>query len=326
MGGVLVVGSYVQDHAWLTDVFPQVGETRKALGFHTGPGGKGFNQAIASLRQGVETRFIGAIGDDAAGRIARDFASTEQLPAIWQTCDNAPTATACILVDQQGRNLVAVNLAANEQLDAGFVAAQGNAWAEAGVLLTQLEVRLDTVSEVLGEGRRRGMTTVLNPAPVPAHLTLQHLADVDVMTPNETEFVALLSQLRGIEIAADQLAAFSDAQLALFCAALGVPTVVLTLGGAGCFVAHAPGGRWLTGHEPAHYRIGAESVCAIDTTGAGDAFSGGLCAALARWPDASFGSAVRHANRVAALSTETVGTAAAMPTLNRVRERFPDRG
>ena len=322
MAGVLVVGSYVQDHAWLTDAFPQVGETRKALGYHAGPGGKGFNQAVASLRQGVRTRFIGAIGDDSAGKVAREFASSERLHAIWQTCGNAPTATACILVDQQGRNLVAVNLAANEQLDPGFVAAQDDAWSEATVLLTQLEVRLETVCDTLAEGRRRGLVTVLNPAPVPPGLALRHLADVDVLTPNETEFVGLLAQLKGIDVAADRLAGFSNDQLALFCTGLGVPTVVLTLGATGCFIAHAPGSRWLSGGEAPHYRVAAESVCAIDTTGAGDAFSGGLCAALARQPDAGFAAAVRHANRVAALSTETVGTATAMPTLDKLQARF----
>ena len=60
MTQVVVVGSYVQDHAWLVDRFPQPGETRRAHGFNTGPGGKGFNQAVACLRQGVATAFIGA--------------------------------------------------------------------------------------------------------------------------------------------------------------------------------------------------------------------------------------------------------------------------
>ena len=68
---VIVVGSYVQDHAWLTDRFPETGETRRALGFNTGPGGKGFNQAVACLRQGVSTLFVGAIGNDHLGEIAQ---------------------------------------------------------------------------------------------------------------------------------------------------------------------------------------------------------------------------------------------------------------
>ena len=81
---VMVVGSFVQDHAWLTDRFPETGETRRALGFNTGPGGKGFNQAVACLRQGVPTLFIGAIGDDHLGAIAQRFAEDEGLPCRWQ--------------------------------------------------------------------------------------------------------------------------------------------------------------------------------------------------------------------------------------------------
>jgi ribokinase len=70
-GRVVVVGSYVQDHAWFCDVFPQRGETRIATGFNTGPGGKGFNQAVACKRQGIDTLFVGCIGDDALGRTAQ---------------------------------------------------------------------------------------------------------------------------------------------------------------------------------------------------------------------------------------------------------------
>jgi ribokinase len=323
MGSVLVVGSYVQDHAWLTDHFPQVGETRKALGFHTGPGGKGFNQAVAAARQGVATRFIGAIGDDALGGVARQFAQEEGLAAYWQVCTEAPTAAASIVVDQSGRNLIVVNLAANEHLGADVVAEQAAAWQGARVLLVQLENRLDTVAEVLAMGRTRGLCTVLNPAPMHAGLTRAHLTEVDVLTPNESEFAQLLSQLAGIELAADQLAGFDDAQLAAFCAQLPVPCVVITLGAAGCFVAHAAGSRFRTPGEPACYRLPPEAVCAIDTTGAGDAFNGGLCAALAAWPEAGFRAAVQHANRVAALSTEAVGAATAMPTLTKLCARFP---
>ena len=75
----IVVGSYVHDHVWLTDRFPETGETRRATGFSTGPGGKGFNQAVACQRQGGDVVFIGALGDDALAETARSYASQEQL-------------------------------------------------------------------------------------------------------------------------------------------------------------------------------------------------------------------------------------------------------
>jgi len=80
---VTILGSYVQDHCWTTDRFPAVGETRVGR-FSTGPGGKGFNQAVASHRQGVATRFIGAVGADPLGETARRFADSEGLDCRWQ--------------------------------------------------------------------------------------------------------------------------------------------------------------------------------------------------------------------------------------------------
>jgi ribokinase len=95
--------------------------------------------------------------------------------------------------------------------------------------------------------------------------------------------------------------------------------VVVTLGRHGGFVSHGDDAR---GDARSHYRFAAETVKAIDTTGAGDAFSGGLAAALCLLPEAAFAHVVRHANRVAALSTETIGTAPAMPTRAQVDARF----
>src|SRR5687768_12390239 len=95
---VVIVGSFVQDHAWLTDRFPQTGETRRALGFNTGPGGKGFNQAVACARQGVASLFIGAIGDDHLGTIAQRFGEDEGLPCRWQVRDDVATAASSIVV------------------------------------------------------------------------------------------------------------------------------------------------------------------------------------------------------------------------------------
>jgi len=106
---VLIVGSYVQDHAWLVDNFPVPGETRRALGFSSGPGGKGFNQAIACARQGVDTVFIGAIGRDALGECAKTFAADEGLKAFWQCRDDMPTAASSIVVNAEGENMIPAN-------------------------------------------------------------------------------------------------------------------------------------------------------------------------------------------------------------------------
>jgi ribokinase len=318
---VIVVGSYVQDHAWLTDRFPETGETRRALGFNTGPGGKGFNQAIACLRQGVPTLFVGAIGEDHLGAIAKRFAREEKLPCRWQVHAGRPTAASSIVVDRTGANLLVVHLAANLHLDPAFVRARSAAFASAKLVLVQNENNLDAIDAALELGREHGLVRVLNPAPVHPDLDAALLARCDLLTPNETEFALLVERIGGERGAAATRAKRADASLHALARGLGVPTVVVTLGAEGCFVSHDErSGR--RGDERPFYRIAPEAVRAIDSTGAGDAFSGALVAAMLRFSGRPFRDAVVHANRAAAMSTEIVGTAPAMPRFDEVIARF----
>ena len=317
---VIVVGSFVQDHVWLIDRFVQPGETRRANGFSTGPGGKGFNQAVACARQGAPTLFIGAIGDDALGAAAQTLAADEGIACRWQVRDDAPTATAGIVVDKAGANQIVVNLAANEHLDPSFIDAQDDAFAVAKVLLLQMENNLDATAAALAHGRRHHLLRVLNPAPVHPQLDVALLSQVDVATPNETEFALLLERVIGVVTDADTLADQSDEELHRLARTLGVATVVVTLGSNGCFVSHGDIDR--RGDAEAFYRVDAETVKAIDTTGAGDAFSGALVAALLRFAGQPFRQAIEHAGRAAALSTETVGASIAMPQFDDVIARF----
>ncbi|HEV7489970.1 MAG TPA: ribokinase [Rhodanobacteraceae bacterium] len=318
---VLVVGSYVQDHAWLTDRFPETGETRRALGFNTGPGGKGFNQAIACLRQGVPTLFVGAIGNDHLGAIAQSFAAEEKLQCRWQIRADVPTAASSIVVDRTGSNLLVVNLAANEHLDPAFVRAQESEFAHATVLLLQLENNLDAIGAALELGTRYGLLRILNPAPVHPDLDASMLAQCDLITPNETEFALLLERFADKRIAAASIVDRADEDLHRLARKLGVATVVITLGANGCFVSHDESSN-KRGDDAAFYRLAPERVTAVDSTGAGDAFSGTLAAAMMRFESQPFRAAVKHANRAAAMSTEIVGTAPAMPRFEDVTRRF----
>lgn len=317
---VLIVGSFVLDHVWQTDRFPQPGETRRGLGFMTGPGGKGFNQAVACRRQEGKVLFVGAIGTDSAGAQAEALARTEGLACAWQIVPDRPTATAGILVDAEGRNQIIVHLAANEALAPDFVSAQIQSQGRARVLLTQLENTLPGVRAALACGRAQGLLCMLNPAPMHADCDADLLALCDVITPNETEFALLIERILGERIDAARIAACADADLHTLCRRLGVPSVVITLGAAGCFVSHGEG-NW-RGDARAYYRQAAEVVHAIDTTAAGDAFSGALAAALANPDLGEFAAAVRAAGRVAALSTESLGAAASIPTRAAVAARF----
>ncbi len=314
----VLVGSYVQDHAWFCDEFPQRGETRIATGFNTGPGGKGFNQAVACQRQGVATAFVGAIGEDALGGNARSFAQAEHLDARWQVVADAPTAASSIVVDARGENRIVVSLAANLRLSATFVREQFAQFDEARALLCQLESNLDAVAAAFDLASAAGMLRVLNPAPMHPEFDPALLARVDVLTPNETEF-ALLARRFNQAVDADALATMDDASLHTLVRKMPLPTVVITLGSHGCFVSH---GDERHGDAVAHYRIAAAPAKAIDTTGAGDCFSGALVAAMLRFEGRPLRDAVVHANRAAALSTETVGTAPAMPGFDAVTARY----
>jgi ribokinase len=316
---VLVVGSYVQDQAWFVERFPRPGETLRAHRYNTGPGGKGFNQAIACARQGVATAFVGAIGRDTFGGFAQEFARDENLPCRWQVRNDQPTAASSITVNATAENQIALILGANEYLDVDFVRAQEDLFAAAKVLLLQLENNLDALDAALDLGRRHGLVCVLNPAPVHAQLGDATLHAADIITPNETEFSLLLERFVATEVDPATLAQRHDSELHALARQLDVATVVITLGAQGCFVSHGQDRR---GDDDACYRLPAEKVKAIDTTGAGDAFSGNLAAAMLLFHNQPFRHAVTHANRAAAMSTEIVGTAPAMPSYDAVVERF----
>lgn len=316
---VLVIGSYVQDHAWLTDRFPVVGETRVGR-YSTGPGGKGFNQAVAAHRYGVPTRFIGAVGRDAAAATARAFAAELRLDAHFIERE-LPTAASSIVVDAAGRNLIVVALGANLALDVAAVDACLANEALPTLLLAQCEIDLDATAAALAWARRHGVRAVLNPAPVPAGIEARHWRDAELLTPNETEFEALLRVIGALPADGRLSEAHwqDDAYLHAQARRLGVPRVVITLGAAGAFVSVAEAAR--EDAEPVCYRVAAPVVAVRDTTGAGDACSGALVAA---WSEGHpFRQALTLAVHAAALSCETVGTAVATVDRATLHARFP---
>ncbi|HEU4662856.1 MAG TPA: ribokinase [Dokdonella sp.] len=316
----LVVGSYNQDYAWRVERAPRAGETLRGDAFCTAAGGKGFNQAVACARQGAPTAFIAAIGADAAGDGARRLAAEERIDAHWQVREDAATGSACIVVEADGQNRIIVALGANERLEPAFLRERSALFDAAGVLLVQLENGIDATRAALDLAGSHGVLRVLNPAPVHDALDADLLARCDIVTPNESEFALLLERAGGARIDAGALAARDDAELHRLARGLGVPTVVVTLGAHGCFVSHAD--ARLRGDAQPYYRIAAERAHVIDTTGAGDAFSGALVAALLRAGGRALRDAVVHANRCAALSTERRGAAEAMPRLADVERRF----
>lgn len=314
---VVVVGSFNVDHVWHCDSLPRPGETR-AGHYRTGPGGKGFNQATASARCGVETVFVCALGDDDGGRLARTLAAADGIDLRAEDSPE-PTGTAGIHVDVHGANSIVIGPGANGVLSAEFVARQAEAISGARIVLAQLESPVESVLEAMRIARAAGVRTILNPAPANALAPRELLAVADVLTPNETEFAALLALHSSERIDPAAVAGTDDEQLHHLCRTL-LPrsTVVVTLGAAGAFVSHRE--DKCRGDEHAFYRVPAEDAQVVDTTGAGDAFNGALAASVARGGEGGFIAHVRFASLYAARSTEQPGAAEAMPRLPRQPE------
>ncbi len=312
MTGVVVVGSFNVDHVWRCDALPAPGATI-AGSYQSGPGGKGFNQAMAARRAGAETLFICALGDDEGGALARRLAAGDGIELAAMAAASA-TGTAGIFVNGHGHNSIVIGPGANAALNVAHIESQRAALSVADVVLAQLESPIDSIRAALEIARDASVRTVLNPAPANAHTEAGLLALADVITPNETEFAALVERHTALAIAADAVATASDDALHLLCRALHPGgSVVITLGAMGSFVSHADG-HW-HGDQAAHYRIAAAPAEAIDTTGAGDAFNGALCASWARHPGAAFADHLRFAAHYAARATEQIGAALAMPSI-----------
>ena len=323
MASVVVVGSFNVDHVWQCEALPAPGATISGS-YASGPGGKGFNQAIAAARAGAGTTFICALGDDPGGVLARSLATADRVD-LRDLVSDQPTGTAGIYVETRGRNTIVIGAGANASLTPAFVNSQDEVIASSGVLLVQLESPSESIIAALTLARAHGVAGLLNPAPANAATGIELLALTDILTPNETEFAALVARHIGEKIEPDDVGATDGVSLHALCRELlAHGTVVVTLGSAGVFVSHAEDA--LRGDAKSHYRLAAEQVDAVDTTGAGDAFNGALAASLASDANLAFADHVRFANRYAAVSTERSGAALAMPRLIEVAARFDNAG
>ncbi|SDR92273.1 ribokinase [Opitutus sp. GAS368] len=314
---VVVVGSFVQDLAFYTKNFPRPGET--VVGdFRPGPGGKGFNQAVAAARAGIPTLFIGAVGPDAAGAGARQFARTAGLHLHLVEKPKHATGAAVVTVNGAGQNHIIISLGANLGLKPRDIPAP--LLAPAQVVVCQGESAYATVGHVLRTARRNGAITVFNPAPMRPEFDPAVLRHTEVLIPNESEFAALVKQcpscaalLRtapfnaGGEFTEATLHALSPEALHRLCRCLQVPVVIVTLGARGCFVSQ----------PDVYLRIRAHDVEVVDTAGAGDGFVGGFAAGLVKFKHNIF-EAAHYASAVAALSVMQPGTAPSMPIAREI--------
>jgi len=297
---VIVFGSINIDLVAQAPVLPRAGETVLGSSFRMTPGGKGANQAVAVACVGVPAWLIGRVGQDAFG----DLALASLTSAGVHTADivrerTTSTGVALITVARNGENLITVASGANARVTHTDVQRCVQRLPGAAGLLLQLELPLAAVCAAARAARAAGVRVILDPAPVqPLPAALYRLCDI--ITPNEHEAAALAGFPVTTRAAAMQAARLLRAR--------GVSIAIIKRGRHGALCMHADG----------VLDVPAFPVRAVDTVAAGDAFNGGLAAALAR--GATLADAVRYASATAALSVTKHGAQEAMPTWRAVEK------
>lgn len=273
-GRVLVLGSANLDLVVTSERHPEPGETLIGGDYSEHPGGKGLNQAVASARAGAMTRFVAAVGADSAGDVLLGVADDAGIDTSGVVTVDRPTGRALIVVSASGENSIVVVPGANTLCPTASA-------IDTDVLVAQLEVPIEVVTSSCVAARDAGATTVLNPAPA-TPLPPELLAVVDVIVPNEHE----VDLLGGV-----------DALLAS-----GVGAVVVTLGERGARV-HTEGRVT---------QVDSLAVDAVDTTGAGDTFTGYLAAGLSEGLDLV--TAATRGCAAGALATTRAGAVPSIPS------------
>jgi ribokinase len=289
---IVVIGSTNVDMVVKTDRHPVPGETRLGGIFFMNAGGKGANQAVAAARMGGNVTFVTKVGNDIFGQQSIAGFIKENINTDFVFVDDSSsTGTALIVVNREGENSIVVAPGANARLlpqDINKI----NDLGEAGIILIQLEIPLETISAVVKKGKESNQKVIINPAPA-QKLTDELLNGLFLITPNETE-ASLLTDI-SVE---DDLTAREAARVFLD---KGVKNVIITLGKKGAYFQNANLGL----------RINAPVVTAIDTTAAGDTFSGALAVAVTE--KMSWEQAIKFAVAAASISVTRLGAQASIP-------------
>ncbi|MBX9399201.1 ribokinase [Streptomyces sp. TRM72054] len=292
---LLVIGSANADLVIGVERRPGAGETVLGSDLAVHPGGKGANQAVAAARLGARTALLARVGDDAYGRLLLDSQRAAGVDTVGVLVGGAPTGVALITVDPSGDNSIVVSPGANGRLTPEDVRAAGSLFHASRVVSTQLEIPLETVVEAV-RNLAPGSRFVLNPSP-PRPLPPEVLAACDPLIVNEHEAKVVLG---------DALVGDDPADWARILLARGPRSVVVTLGAEGALVASADGVA----------RVPSLKVEAIDTTGAGDAFTAALAWRLGQGD--ALPEAAAYAARVGAAAVTKAGAQESYPTPEEV--------
>ena len=297
--GVLVVGSSNMDLVVTVKRFPDPGETIFGNRFEMFPGGKGANQAVCAARLGCKTTFIGKMGNDNFNeKLSQTMIESGVDISNLLVDEKEHTGTALITVEGSGQNQIIVISGSNMKLTPEDIESKSFLFEETSVVLTQLEIPIQTVIKTSKLAKQSDALLILNPAPA-ATLPENLFPLIDFITPNDNE----LESLTGIQIK-DELSIEKAAKI-LLCK--GTKNVIVTLGNKGCMLIN----------DSVTKQFNVSKVKVVDSTAAGDAFNGAFASSLAEGH--SIDESIEFANKVASFSVTRMGAQSSMPYLNEIK-------
>ena len=296
---IVILGVFVADTAYRASRQPKIGETIIGNEFSLGPGGKGSNQAVAAALAGGNVHFISRLGkDDFANMAISLWEKSGITPHVTQYSDSYTGAAYIFIDDKTGNNAIIVSPGAAANINDDDITANKELIQGSRVFMTQLEQSLDAAGTALSFAKEGGAITILNPAPAQP-LGENILKLCDFVTPNEIEAEQItgtpVKSINDAEIAAGKLLE------------KGASAAVITLGEQGALF--KDNNQII--HQPS-YEVGP----VVETTGAGDAFNGGLAVALAE--EMPIDKALRFACATASISVTRQGTAPSMPDRHEI--------
>jgi ribokinase len=290
---IIVIGSCNTDMVIKADRLPVPGETVIGGTFFMNPGGKGANQAVAAARLGGKVTLISKTGNDVFGRQSVELFNSEGINTSYIFSDpKNPSGVALITVDANGENCIMVASGANASLSPADIETAKGEIENAEIVLMQLEIPMETVEYATEMANKKGIKVVLNPAPARA-LSDKLLKSVYMITPNKSE----AEILSGIKVHDWESAKKAGDVIR----AKGADIVVITLGSLGALICE----------ENGYQKVDAVKVNALDTTAAGDTFSGALCVGISEGK--TIVDSVKMAAKAAALSVTRMGAQSSIP-------------
>lgn len=296
---IVVVGSINTDLVSTTRKIPAIGETVIGTDFQVHPGGKGANQAVAVARLGYPVRLIGRLGNDKFGSQLRSHLESSGVDIAGVATSDGTSGVAVIVVSEKGENSIVVTAGANSQVTPQDIENNFDVIRNAGIVLAQLEIPLDTVDYLATVCAREGVSMILDPAPA-TDLPLGIFDHIAWLTPNQSEAAFYVGD-------AGSSNGHSTNEIARRLLNKGSHGVVLKMGEQGAFVA----ARDILGTL-----IPAFKLHAVDTTAAGDAFNGGFATGLMLGKSPA--ESARFASAVAGISVTRHGAQPSMPTMTEV--------